>query len=176
MTKPRPASSTAGSALVSTVTAKKVREKREKDQIQYSVAQKSVGDQQLHQKFKKEFQTTITIMNLTKDSFIDFDEYKTLLHKLGFIDMTRKSDMQDKDTVDLWNLATYIYNTQMKVSSLYNFLCCLLKIDNITDQTYINLKKEIDVGATIQSNTYGYVIDNDFYLKFDVTKQEQKKL
>ena len=34
------------------------------------------------------------------------------------------------------------------------------------------LKKDIDVGATIQSNTYGYVIDNDFYLKFDVTKQE----
>lgn len=72
-------------------------------------------------------------MNLTKESFVDFDDYKTLLHKLGFIDLTRKSDMQDKDTVDLWNLATYIYNTQMKVSSLYNFLCCLLKIDNITD-------------------------------------------
>ena len=54
VTKPKPLSS-GGSALVSTVTAKKVK----KDQITYSMTQKSVGDQQVHHKFKRDFESTI---------------------------------------------------------------------------------------------------------------------
>lgn len=39
---------------------------------------------------------------------------------------------------------------------------------------YARLKMNIDKGALIVANDYGYVINSEFYLRFDVGDKEQK--
>lgn len=51
-----------------------------------------------------------------------------------------------------------------------------MQIDNITEKTYEKMKENIDAGAPIHQNEYGYIIDNEFYLMFDIGKKEQKQL
>lgn len=58
------------------------------------------------------------------DAFADYNVYTKLLTQLGFVDEKIKTSY-DKLLIEIWSLVTYIYNTEMKVSSLYNFLCCL---------------------------------------------------
>ena len=86
----------------------------------------------LANKFKKEFMTILKINNIsTMNTFVNYDTYKALLAQLGFTSSTKNYD--DKVLIEIWSLITYIFNKEMKISSLYNFLCCLQSIDNITD-------------------------------------------
>ena len=89
------------------------------------------------------------------------------------IDLNRKSG-KDRNLIEIWNTIGYQDAFNVKLSSLYNFLCCLQQIDNISPLVQARLKMHIDNGATIEANQYGYVINSEFYLRFDVGKKEQK--
>ena len=46
----------------------------------------------------------------------------------------------------------------------------------MTEATLNKLKEKVSSGSEIEENAYGYIINNEFYLKFDVNKKKQNQL
>ena len=126
-------------------------------------------------KLKKEFNKAIKTLAETKLTTLDFQQYKAVLLLMGFITDPVQIGI-DKKIEDIWDTCTFVDEPLMKTTSLFNFLCSLLSIEFMTETVLMRLKEQVDHGTGIEENAYGYIINNEFFLKFDLSLKQQNQI
>ena len=94
---------------------------------------------------------------------------------MGFITNPVKIGI-DMKIKSVWDTCRQVNEPMIKAQSLFNFMCSLLSIEFMSEAVLIKMKDQIDRGSDIYENTYGYIIKNEFYLKFDLSAKQQKQL